>query len=66
MLLFVLYPTQHIPLRVVSRGKLDTLASDFGGLEVFGGASIAATDPYTVMDAIQAQIQHTVSQVRSV
>lgn len=40
--------------RVVSRGRLETLASDFGALEVFGGASIAATDPFAVAKAIRA------------
>lgn len=43
---------------VVSRGKLETLASDFGALEVFGGASIAATDPFTVANAINSQATH--------
>ena len=42
--------------RVVSRGKLDAAASDFGGLEVFGGASIGHTDPYRVADALDAQL----------
>lgn len=39
--------------RVVSRGHGP--ASDFGTLEVVGGASIGHTDPYRVMAAIQAQ-----------
>lgn len=39
--------------RLVSRGKLSNLASDFGGLEVFGGASIGHTDPYTVAEALR-------------
>jgi len=39
--------------RVVSRGKLSNLASDFGGLEVFGGASIGHTDPCRVAEALQ-------------
>lgn len=39
--------------RVVSRGKLSNMASDFGGLEVFGGASIGHTDPFRVAEALQ-------------
>jgi hypothetical protein len=42
--------------RVVSRGKLDSPASDFGGLEVFGGASIGHTDPYRVAAAVDDQL----------
>ncbi|PRW33028.1 hypothetical protein C2E21_8036 [Chlorella sorokiniana] len=42
--------------RVVSRGKLSNLASDFGGLEVFGGASIGHTDPCRVAEALR-QVQ---------
>ena len=38
--------------RVVSRGRLASGASDFGGLEVFGGASIAHTDPFAVGAAL--------------
>lgn len=38
--------------RVVSRGKLSNRASDFGGLEVFAGASIGHTDPYAVHAAV--------------
>ncbi|GMH32491.1 hypothetical protein BSKO_00325 [Bryopsis sp. KO-2023] len=34
--------------RVVSRGKLTSMASDFGGLEVLGGASIGHTDIYRI------------------
>ena len=37
--------------RVVSRGKLSSAASDFGCLEVFGGASIGHTDPYKVIES---------------
>lgn len=43
--------------RVVSRGKLSSRASDFGGLEVFGKASIGNTDPYRVFAALQSQLQ---------
>lgn len=39
--------------RVVSRGKLTSAASDFGGLEVFAGASIGHTDPWMVIDALE-------------
>eukprot|EP00887_Chlorella_sp_A99_P007270 scaffold2.g7270.t1 len=39
--------------RLVSRGKLGSAASDYGGLEVFGGASIAHTDPYAVGAALE-------------
>ena len=38
--------------RVVSRGRLSSQASDFGGLEVFGGASIGHTDPFRVAEAL--------------
>jgi hypothetical protein len=39
--------------RIVSRGRLTSLASDFGGLEVFGGASIGHTDPFAVVEALR-------------
>lgn len=42
--------------RLVSRGKLGSAASDFGGLEVFGGASIGHTDPFTVVQQLDAQL----------
>lgn len=42
--------------RVVSRGKLSSQASDFGGLEVFGGASIGHTDPLRVIAAVDKRI----------
>ena len=42
--------------RVVSRGRLSNQASDFGGLEVFGGASIGHTDPFRVAEALR-QVQ---------
>eukprot|EP00191_Tetraselmis_sp_GSL018_P023294 CAMPEP_0177624068 /NCGR_PEP_ID=MMETSP0419_2-20121207/29272_1 /TAXON_ID=582737 /ORGANISM="Tetraselmis sp., Strain GSL018" /LENGTH=222 /DNA_ID=CAMNT_0019124729 /DNA_START=845 /DNA_END=1513 /DNA_ORIENTATION=- len=45
-----------IMARVVSRGKLSSRASDFGGLEVFGGASIGNTDPYIVMDLLSKRL----------
>ena len=37
--------------RIVSRGKLSSQASDFGGLEVFAGASIGHTDPFALATA---------------
>ncbi|BDA47698.1 hypothetical protein COCOBI_10-5490 [Coccomyxa sp. Obi] len=43
--------------RIVSRGKLSSRASDYGGLEVFGKASIGNTDPYRVFAALQSQLQ---------
>ena len=43
--------------RVVSRGRPHARASDYGGLEVFGHASIGHTDPYRVFEALQAQAQ---------
>ena len=46
-----------IVARVVSRGKLGHPASDFGALEVLGGASIGHTDPYRVMVAIGSRLQ---------
>ena len=42
--------------RVVSRGALGAAASDFGGLEVFGGASIGHTDPWAVVAALDEQL----------
>jgi len=39
--------------RIVSRGKLSSQASDFGGLEVFAGASIGHNDPFVVAAALQ-------------
>ncbi len=50
--------------RVLSRGgaaKLGLGASDYGGLEVFGGASIGHTDPFQLIgefDATLLQWQH--------
>jgi hypothetical protein len=43
--------------RIVSRGKLDSKASDFGGLEVFGGASIGHTDPFVLHEQIQNMLR---------
>ena len=41
---------------MVSRGKVSSRASDFGGLEVFGQASIGNTDPYAVFTALKATL----------
>lgn len=43
--------------RIVSRGKMSSKASDFGGLEVFGRASSGNTDPYFVFAALQSQLR---------
>lgn len=42
--------------RIVSRGRRGSksLASDYGGLEVFSNASIGHTDPFDVMEAFDA------------
>ena len=42
--------------RIASRGNLASKASDYGGLEVFGGASIGHTDPFDVMAAVDQQL----------
>lgn len=38
--------------RMVSRGSMQSKASDFGALEVFAGASLAHTDPYEVIQSV--------------
>ena len=38
--------------RLVSRGRPAAVSSDFGGLEVFGGATIGHTDPWVVAAAL--------------
>jgi hypothetical protein len=45
--------------RIVSRGQdgSTSLASDFGGLEVFGGASIGADTPWSVKAALDRQLE---------
>jgi hypothetical protein len=45
-----------IVARLVSRGKLSSVASDFGCLEVFGGASIGHTDPYLLVQQLDEQL----------
>lgn len=42
--------------RIASRGNLASKASDYGGLEVFGGASIGHTDPFDVIAAVDHQL----------
>jgi len=46
-----------VQARIVSRGRAASAASDFGALEVFGGASIGHTDPWTVMGALDAELE---------
>ena len=41
-----------VTARLLSRGKAASKASDFGALEVFGGASIGHTSPWTLMAAL--------------
>jgi len=48
--------------RIVSRGRLSSGASDFGGLEVFAGASIGHTDPWTVMQALDESLKRTLEE----
>jgi hypothetical protein len=55
-----------IVARVVSRGRLSSGASDFGGLEVFAGASIGHTDPWTVMEALDISTGLAMSEELSV
>jgi hypothetical protein len=47
--------------RLVSRGKLSSVASDFGCLEVFGGASIGHTDPFLVVQQLDKQLAAAIS-----
>jgi hypothetical protein len=43
--------------RVVSRGVPSAVASDFGALEVLGGASIGHTDPYELLRLFDAALE---------
>ena len=52
----VCYARSHAVRRIVSRGKVSSRASDFGGLEVFGQASIGNTDPYGIHKALRASV----------
>ena len=47
--------------RIVSRGKLSNQASDFGGLEVFAGASIGHTDPFVLASVLQQNMHEVLS-----
>ena len=49
----------RIVCRMVSRGQAGSksVASDWGGLEVFGNASIAHDDPYSVQEAFDLELQ---------
>jgi hypothetical protein len=49
-------PPAPVVARIVGRGKLGSAASDYGCLEVFGGASIGHTDPFAVVQALERQI----------
>lgn len=39
--------------RIRSRGKLDSRASDFGALELFGNMNVAKTDPWELVECIK-------------
>ncbi|KAF5830455.1 hypothetical protein DUNSADRAFT_14552 [Dunaliella salina] len=49
-------PCSMLLARVVSRGHSSKVASDYGCLEVVGGASIGNTDPFRVIDAVDQQL----------
>jgi len=51
-------PHSMLLARVVSRGHSSKVASDYGCLEVLGGASIGNTDPFRVIDAVDQQLGH--------
>eukprot|EP00951_Prasinocladus_malaysianus_P046786 scaffold647941_cov25-Prasinocladus_malaysianus.AAC.1 len=55
--------TAPVVVRLASRGKVDSKASDFGGLEVFGGASIGHTDPFSILPFLYSNIgsEHAIS-----
>jgi hypothetical protein len=38
------------------RGSASSLASDFGGVEVWGGANVGGTDPHDVAAALRAEL----------
>lgn len=48
-----------IMARMVSRGSMQSKASDFGALEVFAGASLANTDPYFVIQGVDQMAAQT-------
>lgn len=45
-----------VQARIVSRGSMSSKASDFGGLEVFSGASIGHTDPYIIIEKLRVRL----------
>lgn len=49
-------PWRPLLARVVSRGRVTSPASDFGCLEVVGGASIGHTDPFVLVRALDEQL----------
>ncbi|KAL3133900.1 hypothetical protein ABBQ32_008355 [Trebouxia sp. C0010 RCD-2024] len=51
---------EKVTARIVSRGKLSSQASDFGGLEVFAGASIGHTDPFVLAAVLQQAMPNLV------
>ena len=51
--------------RVVSRGSAASKASDFGALEVLGGASIGHTNPWTVYAAMCTEFEESLAMTRS-
>lgn len=42
--------------RIVDRGDIFNLSSDFGGMELYG-TNVLASDPYTVFDAVKRSMQ---------
>ncbi len=48
--------------RLVSRGRLTSVASDYGCLEVVGGASIGHTDPFFIMQQLDVQLANVCSK----
>lgn len=44
----------HLPVvaRIVDRGSLESKTTDMGGMEVYGGENVVASDPYAVKRAV--------------
>lgn len=59
-------PWRPLLARVVSRGRVTSPASDFGCLEVVGGASIGHTDPYVLVRALDEQLGEQLAAVAAV
>ncbi|KAL6761847.1 hypothetical protein V8C86DRAFT_3131322 [Haematococcus lacustris] len=56
--LWLPHPSSHLIVAcIVSRGRQGQVASDFGCLEVVGGAAIGHTDPYAVIAAVEQRLQ---------